>query len=152
MKMPKPTAAHKKLHKLAGKWSGKETLAPSPWDAKGGTAVGKVTNEIALDGYAVVQDYVQKRKGKTSFLGHGVFRYDADKQEYQMLWLDSVGAEANVFRGTFEGDVLSLTSPTSQGQARCTFEVKKKRYRFSMDVSPDGAQWVTFMSGEYQKK
>jgi hypothetical protein len=153
MKMPKPTPAHKKLHKLAGKWSGKEKLSPSPFDAKGGTAKGRVDNRVILDGFAVAQSYQQKRGGKNTFSGHGIFRYDADANEYQMLWVDNFGMAPSTFRGTFEKNVLTLSSQTSQGISRCTFDLsKKRRYRFNMEVSPDGNQWFPFMSGDYSQK
>ncbi len=153
MKMPKPTPAHKKLHKLAGKWSGIEMILPSPFDPKGGPAKGRIDNKIILEGFAVVQTYHQKRGGKDSFSGHGIFRYDPEANEYQMLWLDNFGGAACLFRGTFEKNVLSVSAQTSQGFSRCTFDVSKKsRYRFAMDVSQDGNHWAPFMSGEYSKK
>lgn len=153
MKMPKPSAAHKKLHKLEGTWSGDEQHSPSPFDPKGGSAKAKVKNKIALDGFAVVQEYEQKRGGKPTFSGHAIFRYDAEAAEYQMLWMDSMGGPANTFRGTFDGKVMSLSSESGQGKMRCIFEFPKKdAYVFTMDVSMDGTEWMPFMTGKYKKK
>ena len=153
MKMPKPSAAHKKLHKLEGTWSGAESLLPSPFDAKGGPAKGRVKNKVALDGFAVVQDYQQKRRGKPSLVGHGVFRYDAGANEYQMRWLDSMGGPETTFRGSFEDKLLVLAAQSPQGHMRCTFEFPKKdAYVFTMAVSPDGLEWTQFMTGKYKRK
>ena len=70
-----------------------------------------------------------------------------------MLWMDSMGGPASTFRGTFVGKVMSLTSQGEQGHARCTFEFPKKdSYVFTMEVSPDGTQWIPFMTGKYKKK
>lgn len=153
MNMPKASAAHKKLHKFEGTWSGDEELMPSPFDPKGGPAKGRAKNKIALDGFAVVQEYQQKRRGKVSLLGHGVFRYDAIANEYQMLWLDSTGSAASTFRGSFDGKLMQLSSKDEQGQLRCSFEFTKKDiYVFKMEFSPDGNEWHPFMTGKYKKK
>ena len=67
MEMPKPTADHKRLEKLAGIWKGTETLFPSPWDPKGGQAEGTTRGRVCLSGFAVVIDYEQSRGGKTTW-------------------------------------------------------------------------------------
>lgn len=77
MEMPRPTEAHRRLHALAGDWTGTEKMHPSPWDPQGGTAEGRVQNRVALDGFAIVQQYEQRRGGQISFSGHGVFSWDA---------------------------------------------------------------------------
>ena len=48
MDMPKPGAAHARLHTLAGRWQGGENMHPAPWDPVGGTATALVENRIAL--------------------------------------------------------------------------------------------------------
>src|SRR5262245_61828689 len=142
MDMPRPTDAHQKLNKLAGQWVGQETIHPSPFDPKGGTATGKVHNRAALDGFAVVQDYEQERGGRTSFRGHGVFRFDAASGAYVMHWFDSFGCQPSDFRGQFNGDVLTLMATNPQGQSRASFDLSQNgKYTFKMDVSPDGKSW-----------
>ena len=74
IQVPKLTQAHEKLKTLVGTWRGSETIHPSPFDAKGGEATGIVNNRLALDGFAVIQDYEQQRGGRTNFRGHGIFR------------------------------------------------------------------------------
>ncbi len=153
MDMPKPGDAHRRLEKLVGKWSGEERLAPSPWDPAGGTAVGRMNNRLALDGFVVVQDYEQERNGTVGYRGHGVFSWDATESRYVLHWFDSIGAPPNDFRGGFEGDVLTLTGKHGPGQARVVFDVREPgRYRFRMEGTQDGASWMTFMEGDYAKK
>ncbi|MFQ5411817.1 MAG: DUF1579 family protein [Phycisphaerae bacterium] len=148
--MPRPTEAHRQLEKLAGTWSGEEKLSPSPWDPKGGTATGRVENRSALDGFVVVQDYVQEREGAVSFRGHGVFSHDGEG--YVLHWWDTMGVPPNVFRGQFEGDTLTMTCNDSQGQSRVVCTVPdSEHYTFRMDVSQDGKEWYTFMEGTYAK-
>lgn len=150
MEMPKPTDAHRKLQKLVGNWHGEERIFPSPWDSQGGTAIGRVQNRLALDGFVVVQDYEQERGGSVNLRGHGVFSWEATEQCYVMHWWDSMGMPPNVFRGNFQGDVLILTSKDQHGHSRATFDYHEQdRYSFKMEVSQDGNQWYTFMEGSY---
>src|SRR2546428_8728832 len=69
IQVPKLTQAHEKLKTLVGTWRGTETIHPSPFDKKGGQATGIVNNRLAIDGFAVIQDYEQQRDGRTNFRG-----------------------------------------------------------------------------------
>lgn len=152
MEMPKPTAAHQRLHPLAGKWKGEEKMHPSPWDPQGGMAEAKIDNQLVLDGFAIAQNYAQVRGGQVSFTGHCVMTYDANAKEYQMHWWDSMGTPVNVFRGQFEGHRLALHNKNPMGLSRCTLDLEKAaagRYSFKMEVSQDGKQWAPFMEGNY---
>ena len=153
MDMPKPGEAHRKLERLVGYWIGEEKLYPSPWDPKGGAAIGKVHNRIALSGFNVVQDYEQERNGSINFQGHGVFSWDAKASCYVLHWFDSMGMPPNEFRGNFDGNTLNLTNEGPQGHSRTVFDFQKDgHYTFRMEVSQDGRQWQTFMEGHYSLK
>jgi hypothetical protein len=153
MEMPRPGAPQQQLAKLAGTWIGDEQIAPMPWDPQGGPAKGRVVNQVTLDGWVVEQDYEQTRNGKVSFKGHGVFSWDPKAQAVVMTWFDSMAGGPSPFTGRWNGDVLSLTGPSGDGgQGRCTFDVTGGAYKFAMDVSQDGKQWVNFMTGTYAKK
>ena len=153
MDMPRPGPAQQQLAKLAGTWVGDEKIGPSPWDPKGGNAKGKVVNTVTLDGWIVEQDYEQTRDGKGSFKGHGVFSFDPAKQAVVMTWFDSMSGGPAAFTGQWKGDALVLTGPSGGGGfGRCTFDVSGGTYKFVMDVSQDGQQWMNFMSGTYAKK
>jgi Protein of unknown function (DUF1579) len=115
MQMPKPGEAQAKLARLAGRWLGTERLSPSPWDSKGGTAVGRCENRIAADGFALAQNYQQERGGLVSFCGHGVFSYDPAEKCYLLHWWDSMGMGTSVFKGDFAGDTLRMTCRLPQG-------------------------------------
>src|SRR5437879_10302085 len=122
MVMPKPTDAHRRMAALAGRWAGQERMHPSPWDPKGGTATGRSDNLMALDGFALLHDYVQERNGAVSFTGHGVLTYDPQEQCYSMHWWDSMGFPAHVFKGNFDGTTLTLTRRETQGHGRAVWE------------------------------
>jgi hypothetical protein len=153
MDMPKIGEAQRQLERLVGSWEGKETLHPSPWDPAGGTAVGRVVNRLALDGFAVIQEYEQERNGKVNFRGHGIFRWDDASRSYVLYWFDSFGMPPGAFHGGFKDGVLTLTDKGSQGQHRAVFDLSDPgKYRFRMEVSPDGGQWQPVMEGSYTKR
>ena len=153
MDMPKPGDAHKKLAALVGEWIGPETLHPSPWDPAGGVAQARVVNRWILDGFAVTQSYEQRRGGKITFSGHGVFWFDARKQEYVMHWWDSMGGTGGEYRGQFDANVLTLGAPMPQGgHSRTSWTVTgTDGHTFLMEVSPDGETWHPAMEGRYRK-
>ena len=152
MEMPRPGEAHKRLEKLVGSWIGEEVMQPSPWAPEGGTATGRVTNRMALDGFNIIQDYEQERNGVVTFRGHGIFSWDAMRHDYVLHWFDSMGMPPNEFRGDFDGDVLTLNSRGPQGHSRGIHDFTRPgSYTFKMDMSQDGSQWQNFMEATYQR-
>lgn len=150
MDMPKPTPAHDRLKSLVGSWSGEEKIYPTPWDPAGGPATATVENRSALDGFTVIQDYTQNRKGAPNYQGHGVFSFSPQENCYVMHWWDTMGMPPGEFKGNFAGDVLTLTAVSPMGHSRATFDLGTPgRYQFRLEVSEDGKQWMPFMEGKY---
>lgn len=152
MDMPRPTEAHQALGRIVGEWSGAERIHPSPWDPQGGDAHGVVSNKVSCDGFAVVQEYEQRRGGATNLRAHGVFTYDPNRDRYLLYWFDSSGMQAmSEFAGTFVDGVMKLET-SGDFRSRATFDFSAEdRYRFLMEVSPDGVNWAPFMDGEYTR-
>ncbi len=151
--MPVPNENHKKLHALAGSWIGDETLSPSPW-GPGGTATGRVTARADLDGFFVLQDYVEEKDGKTVFKGHGVFGWDDANKVYTWFWFDSMGSvPEGPARGQWEGDTLLFTRVSPGGQSRYTYRFEgASTYHLKLENSFDGGKtWATFMEGVYRR-
>ena len=152
MDMPEPGESHKKLQALIGSWVGDEQIRPSPWDPAGGPAEGRVENRSILSGFAIAHDYTQRRDGQVNFEGHGVFRYDGRSDEYQLHWFDSLGQAPNVFRGTFDGEVLQLESSYAGGYTRATWDFSEAgQVRYTMEISGDGRSWQVFTEGMYRR-
>ena len=153
MHMPKPAEAHRKLAGLAGDWTGQEKMPPSPWDPKGGMAVGRCHNRLAADGFVLVHDYEQERDGAVNFHGHGVFSFDSVEKSYLLHWWDSMGMGINVFKGQLEGNKLQLLCSHAQGMSRGTWEfVDANHYRFLMEMSADGQKWMPMIEGDYTRE
>ena len=153
MDMPKPGEAHKRLGAFVGEWTGPETMFPAPWDPVGGKAMARVVNRWIIDGFAVVQDYEQRKAGKVVFRGHGVIWFDPAKQEYVMNWWDSIGGSGGQYRGTFDGSILRLSSPMPQGgHSRTSWNFDSSGgYSFNMEISGDGQTWQPAMLGSYTR-
>jgi hypothetical protein len=152
MDMPKPGEAHSRLNALLGEWAGAETLYPSPWDPGGGTATSRTVNRAILDGFAIMQEYEQRRGKTVTFRGHGIFWWDAATSQYAMTWWDTMGGVSSEFRGAFSGDVLELvTSMTPSGAFRMTYGLSRPgRHTFKMERSEDGQTWQPAMDGNYE--
>lgn len=153
MKMPEPTEFHRKLEALIGDWAGDETMHPTPWDPDGGPAKGRYEVRGDLGGLGVVQDYVQERGGEVSYVGRGALGYDAAKGCYLWHWSDSMGGvPAEATRGDWSGDRLVFVHAGDMGHQRYTYTFHDDgSLGFSIESSQDGAQWMPFMTGRYER-
>ena len=152
MDMPKPTADHKKLEKLAGIWKGKETMYPSPWDPKGRTDEAVWRMRVAVAGFHVVTDYERTNNGKKYFEGHGIYSFDPATEQVVLDWFDSVGTGREEFRGTWTGDVMTLSSKTPQCDGRLTYDFSKAGVMGArMETSTDGKTWSKMFDAQYQR-
>jgi len=154
MEMPKVTDQHRKLYALTGDWEGTETIAESPW-GPAGTAIGKLHIRTDLNGFFVLQDYIQEKERKVTFSGHGIFGYDLEAGNYTWYWVDAMGFVPDApARGKFEGDTLKLEKVTPRGSARYGHRLEgKNAYHFTIENSFDqGKSWQTFLTAAYRRK
>lgn len=150
MHMPRPQDAHHRLARFAGTWEGKDTMAPSPWDPEGGTASAHTTNRVALDGFAIVRDYEQRKGDTVTFRGHSVLWWDAKNEEYVSHWWDSMGGAPNEFRGSFEGETLVLID-SGKGSTRVSMRVEGDTMHHEFAMSKDGGPWEWLVRGVYSR-
>jgi hypothetical protein len=143
----------KALSILVGEWTGDEQILPGPFDPIGGPARGRAQNRLGLDGFAIIQDYEQERKGSVNFRGHGVFRWDAQEKCVMLHWFDSLGFAPATFRGSLVGAVLTLTVKQGQGFTRAVWDLSQTgRQAYRQEVSGDGTNWMPFMTAEYRRQ
>ncbi len=153
MEMPKPSPGHKRFETLAGHWEGVETMYPSQWDPKGGQAQGQTKSRIALNGFAVVSDYEQRRGGVVTFAGHGVYTFDPKRELYTLHWFDCLGSPPEVFTGGFEGDVLTMAHEGPPMHVRLIYNFGEAGKLLSkLEMSPDGSVWNTLFDGVYTRR
>lgn len=152
MDMPKPGPGQARLQKLAGNWEGEETMYPSQWDPKGGTATGRNRSRLALNGFVLITDYEQERGGIITFTGHGVMSYDSKSDLVTLHWFDSMGSPPEVFTGRFDGDRLTVAHGGPGMHTRLTYDVSEPRQMQSkMETSQDGVTWKTFFDARYKR-
>ena len=153
MQMPTPTTEHERLALFEGQWEGDERILPTPFDPEGGPARGAWTARLALGGFCLIADYRQRRGGEVNFEGHGVYGWDPRGRCYTLHWFDSTGIEhGEPAFGAWDGDRLTLMHETSHaGHSRHVYEVAGDRFRFSLEHSPDGVEWMPFLQGEYER-
>lgn len=152
MEMPKPSAGHRKLEKLAGRWEGDEKLYPSPWDPAGGAATGRMQSRVALDGFALIIDYEQERGGRVTFAGHGVFTFNPKEDLYTLTWFDCMGSAPEVFKGRCVDDVLTVAHGGPGMHARLTYDFSEEGTLFkTMEMSQDGKGWNRFFDGRLKR-
>jgi Protein of unknown function (DUF1579) len=153
MDLPKAGPTHARLLALAGEWEGMESVEPSVW-GKGGPATGRTSFRGDLDGFAVIQDYVQLKDSLVTFRGHGVFTVDPQTQEVLWYWFDSMGFPPDVpARGRFEGNALTLLRVTPRGSARYVHEISANEYKFSIENQfPGDEDFKLFMRASYTRK
>lgn len=153
MHMPKPSAGHELFARIAGTWEGEETMYPSQWEPKGGTAIGRTTARVALDGFALIYDYAQERGGHTTYSGHGVFTFDPKAELYSLHWFDCMGSPPEHFTGKLEGSVLTMSHGGPGMHARITHDYSEAGVdRSRMELSPDGKEWKIFFDAVTRRR
>jgi uncharacterized protein YodC (DUF2158 family) len=151
--MPTPAAGHAFLERLAGDWTGEETMYPSPWDPKGGTASATIKSQVRLNGFACIGEYEQTRHGVTTFVGHSVFTYDPQADVYTLHWFDGLGTRPEVFTGKRSGESLTVAHGGPGMHARLTYDVTDPAaLKSKMEMSKDGVSWQTFFDGRYRRR
>jgi len=153
MGIPKPSAGHLKLHVLAGRWQGEETMYPSQWDPKGGKATGRNVSRMSLSDFVLISDYEQERNGIITYAGHGVFTYQPKDNTYSLHWYDSMGSPPEAFIGGLSGDILTLAHGGPGMHARMTYDLSEAPNLLAtkMEMSPDGSSWQTLFDARYRK-
>ncbi|MET7991350.1 DUF1579 family protein [Amycolatopsis sp. NPDC005232] len=150
MEMPRRGEAHEALSALVGDWAGVEELEASPW-APASTAKAKAEYRAALDGFAVVQEYVQTREDGSDFLGHNVFTVDPATQETLWYGFDSYGfPPGEPGRGGWREGTLHLEKRTPRGVARHRLRPEGDTLTHEIDVKMgDAAEFSPFLRARY---
>ena len=153
MDMPKPGAAHEKLRRLEGTWSGDEVMHPSPWAPDGKRCQSTVESRMGVDGFFLISDYEQRTGDEVTFRGHAVYGFDAPSERYTMHWFDSIGMDPGApAYGAWEGDTLTFENDSPMGRGRYRYTINADgSYTFQMSHSQDGASWNVQMDATYTR-
>ena len=119
-----------------------------------GPARAKVTAQVALGGFYVVQDYVQERDGKAIFSAHGLFTYDREDRLYKLFWHDALGyVPPGPASGTWKEATLTVLRASLRGATRHVFTfLDADTYTLKLQFSSDHEGWADLMTGTYRRK
>ncbi len=130
-----PGKQHEELKKLEGRWKAVMKMEGSEIDAK---CDFKMTC-----GGMWLESNLEADLGGIAFHGKGLDSYDATKQEYVSVWVDSMNGAPMVMKGKKEGNVTTVTGvgPGPAGDATytgvTTYESNDKML-FKMLMKQDG--------------
>lgn len=150
MTHPDPSLA--KLQLMLGRWEGEEHLSATPSQPTG-VASGRHSVRLALNGTAVIQDYVQLRAGQPDRARHGVFTLDPANGEVLWYLFDSNwGPPLAPARGGWQGDHLQLAGPTAAGEARYRLRFGADWFDSSVETRLTGASaFSTVLTARYTR-
>ena len=140
---------------MAGTWLGELHSYPSPWDPKGGVALGRTQARLALGGLSLVSDYAEERDGAITFRGHGVYTWDALHKIYRMYWFDSVQPAPTLVpvTGVWTDTQLVFASKTDVAEHRYVYDfLDSNYYDFHIDLRRSGQDWRTYARGQYARQ
>jgi hypothetical protein len=95
-----PGAEHAMLEPMVGKWNAKVKMWMQP-GAKAEESVGSAENSWALNKHFLKQDF-KGTWNNQPFEGTGYTGYDKVREEYQSVWLDSMGTGIMYSNGTYD--------------------------------------------------
>lgn len=153
---PTPAPELKKLDFMAGDWSVEGTLIAGP---PGTPATKFSSNDHGewLDGnffLVIHSDVNSEAMGKAKDLA--VLGYDSDKKTYTYTHYNSMG-QTSMSTGTVGSDTWNWASEESYGgmsfKVKTTMKVlSPTSYTMKVEMSPDGANWMTALDVKGTKK
>ena len=156
--MPRPTAQHQWLQKLAGDWDTSFTIhmPGQPPMTNKGTAVFR-----PIGGFWIISELHGEMMG-APFQGVQTLGFSAEKQEFIGTWVDSMSDYQWNYRGQLNDDRTSLTllcagpcplRPGELSQFKEVLEVKgKDQLTFTSSVQDEDGEWATGVVIEYRRK
>ena len=132
-----PAAELQKLEVLKGNWNSKLTMPD------GTTSTGKAKYSSAFSGMVLEGDHSYTMGGKP-MTGRTTWGWDAEKGQYQLVWVNSMGSDAKMYYGTFPNETsLSFFTTYMMGNKAVTEKLAfsfpdKDTYVFTVENDASG--------------
>lgn len=111
------------------------------------------TWRVDLGGFVLITDYEQHKDGQTTYRGHGVYTVDPASTEVVLHWFDQMSGQREEFRGTWNGDQLTLQSKNQMGFMRLQYDLSTEgRLVTRGEMSADGENWKAMFDGEHERR
>ena len=149
----KPGAEHKNLERFVGTWKMDTKLAPGPF-GPGGPMTGTETCRMHEGGFHLVCDSTGSG-AMGNIKGHMILAWDRYTKTYRYMSISNM-ADPEIASGTFKGNTWTFTSQVDAAGKKLSmlFTIVEKSatvHEIKMDVSEDGKNWTTLMTGTSTK-
>jgi hypothetical protein len=150
MEMPKPAPELKQLDWMAGKWNLVGDAKPGPMGPG-----GKMTMTENIDwmegGFFLVSHSHFAGAGMGEGSGISIMGYDAEGKKFTYNEFNSWG-EATKSTGAVDGQTWTWLGEDKMGKNKYTMNITSPTsYTFQYDMSKDGTNWTTVMTGTATK-
>lgn len=132
-----PAPELQKLEFLKGNWNSKITMTD------GTSSTGKAKYGAAFNGMVIEGDHSYTMGGKP-MTGRTIWGWDAEKGQYQLVWVNSMGSDAKMYYGTFPNETsLSFFTTYMMGGKAVTEKLAfsfpdKNTYVFTVENDASG--------------
>jgi len=150
MPMAKPAPELKQLDWMAGKWNLAGDIKPGPMGPGGKMTM---TEEVKWmqGGFFLVSHSKFSSAGMGEGSGIALMGYDSDAKKYTYNEFNSFG-EATKSMGTVDGKTWTWYGEDKMGKGKFIMNVTSPTsYDFQFDLSQDGTNWMTIMTGKATK-
>ena len=150
MPMPKPAPELKQLDWMEGSWKLDGDAKASPMGPGGKM---NMTEDIhwMQGGFFLVSHSHFSGAGMGDGSGISVMGYDSDAKKFTYSEFNSFG-EASKSMGSVDGKTWTWYGEDKMGKGKFTMNITSPTsYTFQYDMSPDGANWTTVMTGTATK-
>jgi len=150
MQMPKPAPELKQLDWMAGKWNLDGDAKPSPFGS-GGKMTMTQDVQWMQGGFFLVSHSKFSGGGMGSGSGVSILGYDPDAKKFTYNEFNSFG-EATKSMGTVDGKTWTWYGEDKMGKGKFIMNITSPTsYTFEYDISQDGNNWTTVMTGTATK-
>ncbi len=154
VELPKPGPEFDVFQNDVGTWD----VEIKTWAGPGEPTLtkGKETNRM-LGGFWLLSDFQGNMMG-LDFQGHGVHTYDAEKQQYSGIWIDTLSAKKMNLIGKYNPSTKTMTyegtAPRADGQPAKHVMTTKYREDGTREMSmhmQDGDEMIKIFEMSYTK-
>jgi len=150
MQMPKPAPELKQYDYFVGSWKLDGDAKPSPMGPGGKMTMTEDVHWMQ-GGFFVVSHSKFSGAGMGEGSGVSVMGYDTDQKKYTYNEFNSFG-EASKSTGTFDGKTWTWYGEDKMGKGKFVMNITSPNsYTFQYDMSQDGTNWTTVMTGTATK-
>jgi hypothetical protein len=150
MQMPKPAPELKEYNYFVGSWKLDGDAKPGPMGPGGKMTMTEEVQWMQGNFFAVIHSSFQGA-GMGQGSGISFMGYDPDAKKYTYNEFNSFG-EATKSTGTFDGKAWTWYGEDKMGKGKFVMNITSpKSYTFQYDMSQDGNNWTTVMTGTATK-